>query len=100
MVALNDSYIDIIKKICTQVFKHKKVSVMLFGSRARGDFRVSSDIDVAVLSDLSLKTEVCLLRELLEESTIPYEIDVVEFNDVVEELKGAISKEGIVVWKN
>jgi predicted nucleotidyltransferase len=51
MVALNDSYIDIIKKICTQVFKHKKVSVMLFGPRARSDFRVSSDIDLAVLSD-------------------------------------------------
>jgi hypothetical protein len=40
------------------------------------------------------------LRELLEESTIPYEIDVVEFNDVVEELKDAISKEGVVEWKN
>ena len=49
---------------------------------------------------ISLKTELCLLRELLEESTIPYEIDVVEFNDVVEELKDAISKEGVVEWKN
>jgi predicted nucleotidyltransferase len=100
MFTLNEKHYAIIKNLCAQVFKNSNVTVLLFGSRARGDFRVSSDIDLAVLSDMSLKTELSLLRELFEESTIPYEIDVVEFNDVVEELKGSINKEGIIIWKN
>ena len=58
------------------------VEVWLFGSWARGEQRRSSDIDVAVLpqADLPVGT-LARLRYELDESTIPYSVDLVDLRD-------------------
>ena len=60
----------------------KNARVLLFGSRARGDSRIWSDIDVAVQADPSLPAgSLSALREALEESSCLLNVDGVDFND-------------------
>ncbi len=76
-----------------------RAKVYLFGSYARGTPRQWSDIDVAVDPleplPLGLQSEI---RESLEESSIPFEIDLVDMRDVSPTMRRAIEKEG-VAWR-
>ena len=81
------------------VFKHidpSNADIWLFGSAARDDLRRWSDIDVAVepRSELSPMALVNL-REELEESTIPYPVDVVDLRSAGDSLKKAVKEEGV-----
>ena len=57
--SLIDQYISEIKKIYGSHLRR----VILYGSYARGDFRVDSDVDIMILldmSDVDLKSGACL----------------------------------------
>jgi hypothetical protein len=55
--------------------------VFLFGSQARKEARASSDIDVAVLAETPVPPAVLArIRQVLEESAIPYEVDLVDLS--------------------
>ena len=71
--------------------------VYLFGSRATGHARPASDIDVAVwpLAELPVGT-LSLIREALEESLIPFTVDLVDLRDTDEAFRKRVLKEGIV----
>ena len=74
----------------------RNVRVRLFGSRARGDSRTWSDIDVAVQASPALPAGVLSsLREALEESSCLLNVDVVVWNDVDAALPESITREGI-----
>lgn len=90
--------LEIIKKIASDIFKEKKVKIYLFGSRSRNDFHSTSDIDLAV--EGASKILISLFKEELEESRIPYNVDVIDLKEAPENLKEEIKKEGIVLWKN
>lgn len=86
--------------LCKKTFDDIKVEVILFGSRAKNSCRPSSDIDLAVKSRVSLGKRLSLFREYLEESTIPYTVDTVEYNIIDEQLKKEIDENGVLLWKN
>lgn len=76
------------------------VKVYLFGSWARGEQRTSSDIDIAIDGLPSDKGYMIgRLREALEESDLPYNVDVVDMSFVSTSLRQRILQEGIL-WKN
>ncbi|NMG29844.1 nucleotidyltransferase family protein [Aromatoleum evansii] len=70
----------------------------LFGSRARGDARRWSDIDIAVepLTELPAGT-LAELRELLAESSILLDVDLIDLSQAGKTLRDAIKTEG-VAW--
>jgi len=68
--------------------------IYLFGSRARGDERVHSDIDIAIKSDSVLSRRLAQIRYTIEESLFPYKVDLVELSKAPY-LKSIIDKEGI-----
>lgn len=76
----------------------KKFEVYLFGSRARGQEEEGSDADLAIngteidLSDLSL------IREQWEYSTIPMMLDLVDLKDINSTLGDQIEKEKVLLW--
>jgi uncharacterized protein len=73
--------------------------IILYGSRARGDFRQGSDIDVAI--DEGHKIETRLMNRLIgdiEESKLPICFDIVDFWKVSEDMQKEIMKDGII-WK-
>lgn len=55
----------------------------LFGSFARGEQQISSDIDVAIDAHEPLfRLKLVEILDTLEESNIPYAVDVVDLHDV------------------
>ncbi len=68
--------------------------IYLFGSRARGDERMHSDIDIAIDGDTLLSSKLSQVRDVIEESHIPYKVDLVELSKAPY-LKKVIEKEGI-----
>ena len=54
MVTQSDSVIETIKKYVNELRNHNipVQEVILFGSKARGDSRGESDIDIAIISDV------------------------------------------------
>ncbi len=82
--------------------KHSEIDkVILFGSRAMGNYKRSSDIDLAIIGD-SVDTRIIaiLLDDLNEEFPIPYFFDVIHYQKISnKELKKHIDTEGKVLWE-
>lgn len=59
-----------------------KAKIFIFGSRAKETNRKFSDIDIAIKDpDLNFKS-LAAVRFALEESGLPYKVDVVNYNDL------------------
>jgi predicted nucleotidyltransferase len=70
--------------------------VYLFGSCARGDAQRWSDIDVAIEPLEPLPPRVRSdIEEDLEESTVPYFVDVVDLSTARPEFRDDVKREGI-----
>ena len=77
-----------------------RARVYLFGSRAQGNPRAASDIDIGILDDAPLADFLLSdIRETLFESTIPYRVDVVDLGQVDAEFRRRVLTEGIP-WKD
>ena len=71
--------------------------IIIFGSRARGDYKRVSDIDIALKGDLE-KIDIAKIRDYFEDGTIPYTVDVVEYSKISnDEFKKNIDLEGVVL---
>ena len=95
-----EKYLSLMRTLALKVTEHLNCTIFLFGSRARGTQRRSSDIDIG-FSGLDestfLRTRDRLLSEL-EESTIPHRVDLVNMDTATPEFKKIATKE-VVVWK-
>ncbi len=84
---------EVIKEI---VQKYPQYQFKLFGSRAKGNYKKNSDIDIAILGNLTNQEKIQLLNEF-DLLAIPYMVDVVFYQDLTKkELIDAIDKEGIL----
>jgi predicted nucleotidyltransferase len=75
--------------------------VILFGSRAMGNFKKASDIDLAIKGIKVTRTTVIRLSGLLnEEYPIPFFFDIVHYEKIGNiKLKEHIDKYGISLYK-
>lgn len=92
-----EKYKNIIMTIIEKYLPNAKI--ILYGSRARGDFKEGSDIDVAL--DMGTKIDNSLIYKImgdLEDSDLPIFFDIVDFTKMSEDMKKNILKDG-VVWK-
>jgi hypothetical protein len=97
MATGREVYLDRIRDIVVDALAGYPVTVYLFGSRARGDERWTSDVDVAVEPHGPLPARVLAdLREALEKSTVPWRVEVVDLNGTTPEIRDRVRKEGIV----
>ena len=88
--------LELARRIIRAHLAGQDVRVRLFGSRARGDARTWSDIDVAVQAAVALPAGVLsTLREALEESSCLLNVDVVDWDDADAALRDSIAREGI-----
>jgi predicted nucleotidyltransferase len=89
-----------LKSLVIETFKEENVIVILFGSRARGDYSRVSDIDIGILPENDQdKKKLILLKEKIDELNIPYTVDVVDLSRVSKAFRERAFREG-VVWKN
>ncbi len=75
--------------------------IYLFGSRARGNYTETSDIDLALDAGAPIpKIIIGEIKDVLEATNILNSIDVVDLNGAISpRMKDAILKEG-VLWKH
>ena len=83
-----------IKNIIFQFLDSKSYKLFVFGSRATGKAQKYSDYDVGILGKKAVPwSKVVLIEEALEESDLPYKVDVVDFSLVSSKFKKvALSK--------
>lgn len=71
--------------------------VYIFGSRSRGDYKITSDIDLAIESTSDIKLR---LLNKLEDIRCILKFDVVDLKNIGnEKLFENIKKEGILIYK-
>lgn len=83
-----------IKKIVFQFLNPKEYQLFIFGSRADGKAKKYSDYDIGIWGKKPLYSVTkILIEEALEESDLPYKVDVVDFSLVSANFKKvALSK--------
>ena len=86
--------VEDLRDFIKEFFKGKPVKVYLFGSRARGSNSPYSDVDIAVDSEVDIRRDLLILRELLEESSLPYKVDLIDLKGAPY-LKETVEREGI-----
>lgn len=95
-----DKYLNQMRKLTLKVTNGLDCTIFLFGSRARGTERRSSDIDIG-FSGLDEKTFLRTRDRLLlefEESIIPHRVDLVNMDTAPPDFKN-IAMQEVVVWK-
>ena len=95
---LRDGDLDNIITTMQQFSEIEKAAI--FGSRAKGNFKPGSDLDIAIWGDdISFSTLSRLHAILEEESPMPYFFDIVDYSHLNhEELKNHIDRAGIVFF--
>jgi predicted nucleotidyltransferase len=85
-----------VRRIVVDVVGKGKATVYLFGSWARGEATPLSDIDVAIEPHVALPAgTLARLRERLEESHVPYRVDVVDLRRATPAFRRRVLEEGI-----
>ncbi len=87
---------DVLEEIRSLAQKHHIDKVILFGSRARGDFQKTSDIDLAVSGGDFDRFAL----DVDEETSTLLEYDIVSLARCMQaELRDSIEKEGKVIYE-
>lgn len=89
-----------IKMILTKALKDEACTIYLFGSRATGTATTTSDFDLAVLANSDISVKLSLAREMLEQSNIPFKVDLIELKRTSTAFSHRVQSEGVVLWKN
>jgi len=80
-MALGQQALDEVRRILREVLGEGTATVYLFGSWARGEATSVSDIDLAIEARTPLAPGILArLRERLEESRVPYRVEVVDLS--------------------
>ena len=98
---MKNNFTEIYKEIIVPIIVKyaSDAKIILYGSRARGEGREGSDIDVAL--DMGHKIDTLTMSKIigdLEESALPINFDIVDFWGVSESLQKEVIKDG-VIWK-
>ena len=86
---------EIQKQIKDIVNQYSQFNFKLFGSRARGDYKRTSDIDIAIFENVDKEQEY-KIRDEFDKLDIIYKIDLVFVNkNIKEELLSSIIRDGV-----
>ena len=92
---------SVVQKICAVLIRYPQVEkAILYGSRAKGNYKNSSDIYLTLTrgADFNLNSVYRILREL-DELLLPYIIDLSIFNDIDDpDVIGHIQRVGITFY--
>lgn len=70
---------------------------LLFGSRARGAFKPTSDVDIALKGAITI-TLIAKIKAEFEESTLPFFVDIVDYAKADNALKSEIDAQGKILY--
>ncbi len=90
-----------IKKINSVFLKYIEITkVMIYGSRAKGDFKASSDIDLSVFTEKKDISFLFKIENEIDDLLLPYKVDLSLYGLLDNEnLKDHIDRVGQVFFK-
>ena len=94
---LTQSQFEFIESEVVEPLQKSGAKVYVFGSRARGDYKPFSDLDLMVESTQRTAL-IGTLQEKLQESRFPFKVDLVHFSEFAEAYKNGYLKER-QVWE-
>lgn len=93
MFGLNEKTIQQINSVFGSFPEINKV--ILYGSRAKGNYRINSDIDLTIIGEISF-SQLLKIELLLDDLLLPYKIDLSNYKNIDNpELKNHINRVGI-----
>lgn len=92
--------LEIFQSIVSTICKNRKIKkIVLFGSRAKGNYKNGSDIDIAVFSKNLSYNEFMKIKVELSKLMIPYTVDIIDYNSIKnDDLIEHISRVGKVLF--
>jgi predicted nucleotidyltransferase len=88
-----------IRDIVLDFFRNDAVSILLFGSRARGEHAPHADVDIGLIPPSGFnRRKIAELLDIIENSTIPYKVEIVNLDEVTETFRNEAMRDA-VVWK-
>lgn len=99
MIDYNKKYLSMIKEIIFSIIDPNEYKVFLFGSRATKNFNRHSDVDIGLLGKNPVGKAYYKIINKIEESDIPYKVDIVDFALVDEQFK-KIALQEIEIWND
>ena len=91
--------VELVKQIVLNHIDTNQYKVFLFGSRACGNAKKYSDIDVGILGNQKFSViKKFDIENAIDESIVPYKVDLVDFFGVDNKFKSEALKK-IVIWE-
>lgn len=89
-----------VQKKVMDYLNDEPVKIVLFGSRARNEYRTDSDIDIGIIP-LSRYDEkkLTLLREALDEMNSPWVVEIVDLSRTSDAFRESALKD-VIWWKD
>lgn len=95
-LGLSEKHFQIVQDLAITPLKSCGARVWVFGSRARGDFRPFSDLDLLYQTATPLASGfLSKITEALEDSRLPIKIDLVQESDLAESYKENILRDRV-----
>jgi uncharacterized protein len=97
---LSAEQFQILYQIVVSPLKSHGATVWIFGSRARGDYKPFSDVDIMYEKKDStqfLNGFISHLREEIEESRFPFKVDLVDANEMAESYKSGALADRVIL---
>lgn len=91
---------NLFNNIISEFKKSNIEKAILFGSRARGNYKYNSDIDLAIIFTNNDSDNYIKILTKLEELYTLYKFDIIDYNKITNiKLKEEIDKDGIIIYK-
>ncbi len=92
-----NKYLKQIHEILTKELQNYPVKGYIFGSRAHGRSSTGSDLDVGIDPMQELPAGLLsMVREELEESHVPYQVELIDLSRVSKDFAEKVRQEGIL----
>ena len=93
---LTDQQYKLVEKTIVEPWEKKGATIYCYGSRARGDHKEFSDLDLMVESPKDLTTEISRAQENISNSHFPYKVDIVQLSEFAESYKPGYEKDKVL----
>lgn len=98
MYGLSDATLQKLRSVLVSVPAVKEA--ILYGSRARGDYRCGSDIDITLRGEALTERDLCRVAMHIDDLLLPYFVDVSIFDRLDNpKLKANIERDGQLLYR-
>ncbi len=93
---LEPLHVQTLERFLFEPLKNRGAKVWVFGSRARGDQKRFSDLDVLFEESQPIPlAEISKIKEDLEESALPIKVDLVNIKNLAESYYASVMKDRV-----